>query len=427
MSTLFIVPIEPLEERYTESWYRNFPIQFREMKAFKNVEVIDGEALTNHVEVGTFLDINSTVHYKNSQMMAISKLFHERKVKSGDVFYFLDVEFWGIESVRIMARMNKVEIIIAGFLHAGSYTKEDAFAIASDFQKYTELGWVSACDLIFVGTNYSGSAFIDRRIKPLAANAEECAKLSKKIVVTGNPIFIEDYPLAFKVPDASKASNVISTYAEGDEDEPQPRRTFSQIINSQAKRKKLVITNRFDYEKRPNLSLDFALIMKHRHPDLEIVVTTSRPKFTSNKAWLVEYARALEAQGVITIKEGLTKAEYHAELASASVMLSNTMEENFGYCVVEAMLHGCAPLVPKAFSHPEVLESEFCTGEEFMFECEDEIIPKIEKLLNQGYSVKDLQDGVRKYVSSKVIRSTGPLCTMADHFKRADRKLRYLR
>ena len=76
------MPIEPLEERYTGEWYKYFPVEFG--KDF-DVEVIDGDALTDTVEVGTFLDINSTIAYKNSQMIKIAKLFQEKKIENGSV------------------------------------------------------------------------------------------------------------------------------------------------------------------------------------------------------------------------------------------------------------------------------------------------------------------------------------------------------
>ena len=70
MQTLYYICIEPLEERYTKQWYDNFPVEFR--KNGFNVVVIDGKPLSNVVSVGTFLDINSTIAYKNSQMMQIA-------------------------------------------------------------------------------------------------------------------------------------------------------------------------------------------------------------------------------------------------------------------------------------------------------------------------------------------------------------------
>lgn len=343
---IYLVPIEPLVERYSESWYRNIPLFFDN----KNVEyvIIDGLCLTNTVETGTFLDINSTIHYKNSQMMRISELFYKKQVKDGDIFFFYDLEFWGLESLRLMSQMNNVKIKICGFLHAASYTIEDAFAVASDYQAYTEIGWIRATDQIFVGSNYHKQAVIDRRLKPLCP--KDWQQLADKIIVTGNPLFQSDYP---------------------DLDVP--------------KKKKIIISNRFDWEKRPNISLDIACILKNKYPDLDIVVTTSRPLFSSNRSWLIDYARSLEKLGIIRILSGLTKEQYHTELAESIAMLTNSIEENFGYCVAEAMVYGTIPVMKNAYSHPE-----FITGwlaqlhkSEFLFDTEDQAVEQLSNIIDR--------------------------------------------
>lgn len=350
MSKLFYVPIEPLEERYTAQWYVNFPIAFKE--AGFEVEVIDGVPLSDFVGVGTFLDINSTVAYKSTQMQKIGQLFASGAIKNGDCFFIGDTEFWGIEVLRLLAQMNKINVKIFSFLHAGSYTIEDAIEVAAPYQKYTELGWIASMDGVFVGSEYHKQAFIARRIKPFATSAD-VESLSAKIIVTGNPLFKSDYPTA-----------------------------------AAPKQNKIIISNRFDWEKRPNISLQFAYLAKKKHPDWEIVVTTSRPKFKSNQQWLVDLARGMEADGIITIKSGLTKAEYHHELATSKIMLSNSIEENFGYCIVEALVYNTYPLLPNKLSHPELVQNNSV----MLFDSDDEILFKMEHLMDSSFDVTHMVD-----------------------------------
>src|ERR1700693_725536 len=119
MTDLIVIPLEPISERYTEQWYRRLPPAF--INAGFNVKVIDGlTLLDNEIKVGAFLDINSTTHYKWSQLQAISKMFHNSEIKDNTVFFFSDIEFWGIEAIRLLADMNNVKIKLTGFLHAGS-------------------------------------------------------------------------------------------------------------------------------------------------------------------------------------------------------------------------------------------------------------------------------------------------------------------
>lgn len=336
---IWIVPLESLSERYTEQWRILIPPAF--MAAGFDAVVIDGDPLSDHVGVGTFLDINSTVAYKNSQMIQIATLFHTGQVKDGDKFFIYDAEFWGLESIRLMAQMNKIDVKIGAFLHAASYSREDAFEVAAPYQKYTELGWLACCDYVFVGSEYHMRAIIDRRIKPYASE-EDVGELVNKIIVTGNPLFKDAYP-----------------EYRGE------------------KKNQIIISNRFDWEKRPNLSLDFAYILKKKHPDWKIIVTTGRKEFKSNKQWLVDYAKALEEDGIIEIHSGLTKNEYHRFLAESKVMLTNSIEENFGYCAIEAVIYNTYPLMKNELSHPELVQN----NSRLLFDDEDEIVSKVEYLM----------------------------------------------
>lgn len=333
---LFIIPIEPLEERYTGEWYKFLPPAFAKHN-FK-VTQIDGETLTDSVETGAFLDMNSTIFYKASQMQKIARMFREKSIPNGSVFFVSDLEFWGIESLRLMAQINQVEIKIYGFLHAASYTTEDAFAVAAPYQKYTELGWLKAVDGIFVGSHYHKKAVMERRVNAFASESDR-RDIEKKIHVSGNPLFPSAYDKTWIGP----------------------------------KKNKIVITNRFDSEKRPDQSLLIALLVKEALPDTEIVLTTSRPTFRSNQKWLVDLARMYEKQGLIIIKEGLTKKEYHNELKTAKVMISNSIEENFGYCIVEAIMYDVAPVLTRGLSHVELVHGY----DQFLFDTNDEAVSKV--------------------------------------------------
>lgn len=348
MNTIYIVPIEPLEERYTGEWYRFLPSEF--MSEGWNVVQIDGTPTTDAIETGSFLDINSTIHYKAGQMQKISELFRKKQIKEGDVFFISDLEFWGIESLRMLSQINGVPIKIYGFLHAASYTKEDAFAVAADYQKYTEIGWLKAVDGVFVGTHYHKRAVWERRIIPIVGDTFEGARIAEKIHVVGNPLFMTAY-------------------------DPYPTQ----------KRNKIVITNRFDSEKRPDQSLLVARLVKERVPDVEVVVTTSRPTFRSNKQWLVDLAHMYEREGWLTIKSGLTKQQYHDELRTAKVMISNSIEENFGYCIAEAILFGVSPILCRGLSHDEMVQND----QRYLFTDIDEAVEKVIAQLGESRAPVD--------------------------------------
>ena len=120
---VFLLPIEPLESRYSAQWARWIPTAFS--AAGYDGGVINGCPLTDHIETGTFLDINSTLHYKATQLAGIAKMFYKKMINPGDIFFVSDLEFWGIESIRYLSVLNKIPVKIYGFLHAASYTKGD--------------------------------------------------------------------------------------------------------------------------------------------------------------------------------------------------------------------------------------------------------------------------------------------------------------
>lgn len=313
MKRIILVPLEPLNERYTEQWYRRLPEAFR-AHGFE-VLVVDGTPLLqDEIKVGAFLDINSTVHYKMTQLQAISAMFHKGDMREGDIFFFSDIEFWGLESVRLMSQMNNVPVKITGFLHAASYTKEDAFAVAAEYQQHTELGWVTALDKVFVGSHYHMNAFLERRVPE-----DLRSKVGKKFVVTRNPLFMDEYH-QFDVP----------------------------------KQKKVLLTNRFDYEKRPRDTLALFEHLKHQFPDWEFVVTTGRKQVRGEVKDLA-LLHSLEDNGIVTVKAGLTKQQYHQELAEAYMTVSHSIEENYGYCLVESIVYGVIPLAPRGLSHDELV------------------------------------------------------------------------
>ena len=320
MSKIWIFPIEPLTERYTEQWYYKFPQEFA-AHGF-DVYTVDGQALLeNEIKVGAFLDINSTVHYKMTQLQSIASHFHNGRVKDGDIFFFGDIEFWGIESVRLMAQMNNITVRLTGFLHAASYTKEDAFSVAAPYQQYTELGWVAAMDKVFVGSHYHKEAFLERRVDSLGIDRKLFAD---KIVVTQNPLFLDEY------------------------------HDFGKV----EKKKKVLLTNRFDREKRPGLTLE---LFEHLHklfPDWEFVVTTGRMKIRGHDED-IRLLQRLEEKGIVTIKAGLTKEQYHRELAESYMMVSHSIEENYGYCIAEAIHYGCIPILTKGLSHDELVTPKY--------------------------------------------------------------------
>lgn len=322
-TTLYLIPIEPFPGRYTEAWYKNFPEDFKMVYGKDNVKVIDGVPLSSEIRVGTFLDMSSTLHYKATQTAAFARLLSEGAIHDGDAFFFSDLEYWGLEAFRLALDMHGLKkCVIGGFLHAGSYTREDAFAIAASYQRFTEVGWAHSVDRIYVGSYYHEDAFINRRVKPLTPHDSAGSQIRGKIRMYGNPMWTFDYP-------AIKAM----------------------------KKRKVILPNRFDKEKRALTSLYVVEALHRVDPTIECVLTTSHPTLRSNHPEALAKARELAALGILTIKEGLTKLEYYQELAESKALLSTSAEENFGYCIAEGLHYKTLPVFGQGASHPEFLDT----------------------------------------------------------------------
>lgn len=332
----YYIPIEPLAERYTEQWYRWFPDELKRRKV--PYTIIDGDPLSRVVETGTFLDINSTLHYKAEQLKKIAKLFFDKQIKPNDIFFVADLEFWGIESIRYLSDLNNIPVKIYGFCHAASYTREDFMSKCEPYGRYFENGWFKICDKVFVGSEYHKNIILDKR----------GWQGSAKIVVTGNPYSIKE---------------------------------VTKDIGKIAKKRKVILTNRPDYEKRPNLTLNVFQMLKTIDPTIELVATTSRAQWGSG--WLRSIALDLQNKGVLTIKEGLTKNEYLTEVAESMVMTGNSIEENFGYCILEAVIFDTIPVIPNNYSHPELVPDERC-----LFDSIDDQVAKIMYALQNPFYVK---------------------------------------
>jgi len=308
---VFYVPIEPLEERYTKQWYVWFPQKFKSYGI--DCITIEGEPLTNRVEVGEFLDINSTLAYKSSQLRKIAELFHTKQIVPGDTFYIADLEFWGVESIKYLSVLNKIPVKIFGFMHAGSYDVEDFMNPCRPFAQYFEQGWFSICEKIFVGSQYH-KELLKKSFPNMASELEE------KVIVTGNPW------------NTKEALCIVGKFE---------------------KRNQIIHSNLPDWRKRPNLFLNLVPLIKKARPDVNIVLTTSRREWGTG--WLRNCALDLQEKGYLEIKEDLLKSEYYKILAESKVMFSATMQETFGYCIVEAMTFDTIPIVPNRLSCPEVV------------------------------------------------------------------------
>ncbi|GAG99093.1 unnamed protein product, partial [marine sediment metagenome] len=124
----------------------------------------------------------------------------------------------------------------------------------------------------------------------------------------------------------------------------------------------ILFPHRPDSEKNPHVFINIIQSLSMYWDDFDqykFVFCTSKEKYQSQQKWinaLLGFTNKTFEN--VEIRESLSKEDYYTLLGKSKVMISTTSEENFGYCAVEAMALGCHPLLPNAFSHPEITSED---------------------------------------------------------------------
>jgi hypothetical protein len=346
--SVFVVDLEPLEERYTGQWARWIP----EMLApLGSVARVGGEPLASSVTRGAFLDLYSHAHYQAGQLAHIARLFNAGLVRDGDLFWFSDIEFPGMEQVRYLARLSGIKVVIAGFLHAASYTRGDFMQPMQDVGHYAECAWIAACDLVFVGSAHHKRDLVVKRLRPARAQ-----HLAVRVVVTGNP---------FR---SREVCDAPPTYA-------------ARCID-------VLYPHRPDAEKQPGLFLDLARVLVAQH-GMRVAFTTGRREYRASTPSSPEVDAILNFAAAhperVTVHVGLTRRAFFSLMTDAKVVVSTTVEENFGYAMAEAIACGALPYMPARFSHPELLAgAKSLTAQRVLYETAAPSVRDAAALVREG-------------------------------------------
>lgn len=74
-----------------------------------------------------------------------------------------------------------------------------------------------------------------------------------------------------------------------------------------------------------------------------------------------------------------SRQAYFQWLARGTLVISTAVQENFGIAVIEAMRHGCLPLLPHRLSYPEILPQEF--HQDFLYTSQIDLEEKLARLI----------------------------------------------
>lgn len=293
MAKLFFVPIEPFEERYSTQWTKWFKTVLKKTDCFEQIIYIEPEPLATNIRNGQFLDVIGTNHYKASQLQSLLELINQRVLSDGDIIFFMDAWFPGLEMLAYARDGLNIDIKFAGCLHAGTWDKYDFLSQRGmgTWAKDIENSWIEILDLIFVATEFHKDLI---RIHRIVDNPD-------KMKVTGFPIYEKEITTENKHP-----------FSEGKEGQ-------------------LVFPHRLAPEKGPRC---FESLQKLSVEKGDLI----NPKFIRTKDTFSK-----------TGKKG-----YYSTLHKSFIAVSFAQQETWGIAMQEAVLCGCLPVVPDRLSYSEM-------------------------------------------------------------------------
>lgn len=301
MNTLWIVDLEPLDNRYTKQWQTHIPeLATKNVGSLYNIVNISGTATAyDKPQKGAFFNFAGTCEYKASQASQIAVLFNEKKVQPGDVFFFTDAWNQTVHSVKYMSELLNIPVKIAGIWHAGWYDPTDILGVQitnREWARTMEESMFHAIDWNFFGTHHNANIFL---------RTHETLKTSHYPVL--DKIFVGGaYPLEY----------------------------IANLVNTKMKENIVVFPHRLNFDKAPHV---FDAIRTYVHDEMH------RKDIMFFK----------------TQEQDLSKDGYYDFLKRCKVVFSANKHENLGIGTFEAMTAGCIPVVPNKLSYAEMYSDQF--------------------------------------------------------------------
>ena len=298
MTKIYIVPIEPIDQRYTKQWYDQIPQLLRGRATERGLDdvvvtTVDGKQVTNTTTAGAFLDFSATNIYKATQAEFISRLFQSGKIKPGTKFLVTDAWNFAITPIKYQSDLLGIPVEIHGIWHAGAYDPSDILGMKMEkpWPYHAERSWFYSCDKNYFATMFHRDMFLRNLDIPEADH--------HRAVVSGQP-----------------HSDVMSHCGE-----------FTSVPTD-ARDKTVMWPHRYNSDKQPEIIED----MIAQDPGFDILVTQ---------------------------KMNLSKADYYKQLGRSRAVFSCSLHENLGISMMEGCIAGAIPIVPDRCSYREMYLPEF--------------------------------------------------------------------
>lgn len=197
---MILLPIEPLEERYSRQWLDQFIKDF-------NPRIV-GSTKPQTIEIGEFLDVCGTNQYKMNQVNELIEILKKGDFEDGEEIVFMDGWYPGIEAIAYVIDCLDLNVKLTAILHAGTWDVHDY--LASKLRPWAEgfqATFFSIYDRIIVATNFHKNMIIE---------AYPYMNLEEKIEVKTFPIFLDD-----SIPKKQKENIVVFPHRLAPEKRPE--------------------------------------------------------------------------------------------------------------------------------------------------------------------------------------------------------------
>lgn len=107
-----------------------------------------------------------------------------------------------------------------------------------------------------------------------------------------------------------------------------------------------------------------------------------------------EFLAARERYGERLVRWGFVenRREYLGWLERGAIVVSTALQENFGMAVVEAVRHGCVPLLPDRLAYPEILDSRHHA--DCLYRDTEDLIARLDALLAEPGAIGDRREAL---------------------------------
>ena len=318
---LFYMGLEPYEGRYT------LQLQTWSEQAFNKLGIdyviVEGKTIDNTkaISVGQVLDAHGRSFFGMSQLMNLVQLMKSGECSGEDVVFFEDMFQAGMECLPyILCQIPKQQRPTIYLRCLAQSIDPDDFVHVWGMNKWMSY-YEKMCNEI-------------PNVRILATSEEMVANM--KIANWSAPIY-NIAGLSFGKDEVISRVKSVKKWSD--------------------KKDRVYFSSRFDQEKQPDFYMDLILEVKKIMPNVEFAIY-SGGELKSNNQKYVDRALKMQAEGLLSIYDNLTKNEYYELVNDSKVLFNCALQDWVSNTVSEADALGCNVVFPAYRSFPETFAND---------------------------------------------------------------------